>query len=86
MKNFYSLEVSDIISLTNDSVCIHFDVSSIDNNIFNFVAGQYITIQHSINGEDVRRSYSISCIPNQQKIEIGVKLVQNGLMLSLIHI
>ena len=43
MKNFYSLEVSEIISLTNDSVCIHFDVSSIDNNIFSFVAGQYIT-------------------------------------------
>ena len=71
MKNFYSLEVSDIISLTNDSVCIQFDVSSFDNNIFSFVAGQYITLQHLINGEDVRRSYSISCIPNQHKIEIG---------------
>lgn len=80
MKNFYPLEVSEIIRLTNDSVCIHFDVSSIDNNIFSFVAGQYITLQHSINGEDVRRSYSISCIPNQQKIEIGVKRVKNGLM------
>ena len=80
MKNFYHLEVSEIISLTNDSVCIHFDVSSVDNNIFSFVAGQYITLQHSINGEDVRRSYSISCIPNQNKIEIGVKLVKNGLM------
>ena len=80
MKNFYSLEVSEIISLTNDSVCIHFDVSSVDNNIFSFVAGQYVTIQHSINGEDVRRSYSISCIPNHHKIEIGVKLVKNGLM------
>ena len=52
-----------------------------DNNIFSFVAGQYITLQHSIlNGEDVRRSYSISCIPNQNEIEIGVKLVKNGLM------
>ena len=80
MKNFYPLEVSEIISLTNDSVCVHFDVSSVDNNIFSFVAGQYITIQHSINGEDVRRSYSISCIPNHHKIEIGVKLVKNGLM------
>jgi len=80
MKNFYPLEVSEIVSLTNDSVCIHFDVSNLDNNIFSFVAGQYITLQHSINGEDVRRSYSISCIPNQHKIEIGVKLVKNGLM------
>ena len=80
MKNFYPLEVSEIISLTNDSVCVHFDVSSVDNNIFSFVAGQYITIQHTINGEDVRRSYSISCIPNHHKIEIGVKLVKNGLM------
>ena len=80
MKNFYPLEVTEIVSLTNDSVCIHFDVSSVDNNVFSFVAGQYITLQYSINGEDVRRSYSISCIPNQHKIEIGVKLVKNGLM------
>jgi len=80
MKNFYPLRVSNIINLTSDSVCIHFDVSSLDNNIFSFVAGQYITIQHIIGGEDVRRSYSISCVPKQNKIEIGVKLVQNGLM------
>ena len=80
MKNFYSLEVSEIVSLTNDSVCIHFDISSVDNNIFSFVAGQYITLQHSMNGEDVRRSYSISCMPDKNKIEIGVKLVKNGLM------
>jgi len=80
MKNFYPLEVSEIVSLTNDSVCIHFDVSNLDNNIFSFVAGQYITIQHFINDEDIRRSYSISCMPDKNKIEIGVKLVKNGLM------
>ena len=80
MKNFYPLEVSEIVSLTNDSVCIHFDVSNHDPSVFSFVAGQYITIQHFINDEDVRRSYSISCMPDKNKIEIGVKLVQNGLM------
>ena len=80
MKNFYPLKASEITRLTNDSVCIHFDVSSIENNAFNFIAGQYITLQHTINGEDVRRSYSISCMPGKNKIEIGVKLVKNGLM------
>ena len=79
MSKFYSLTVEKIKNLTTESVCIRFDVSAFDSSIFNFKSGQYITIEHTINGSDVRRSYSISSSPNNG-IEIGVKLVENGLM------
>ena len=79
MSKFYSLTVEKIKNLTTESVCIRFDVSAFDSSIFNFKSGQYITIEHTIDGSDVRRSYSISSSP-KNGIEIGVKLVENGLM------
>ena len=79
MSKFYSLTVEKIKNLTTESVCIRFDVSVFDSSIFNFKSGQYITIEHTIDGSDVRRSYSISSSP-KNGIEIGVKLVENGLM------
>ncbi len=79
MKNFYCLKVLDIKFLTKDSVCIRLDTSNIDSTIFHFTSGQYITIKKNINNEDIRRSYSISSMPGDS-IEIGVKLVRDGLM------
>ena len=81
MKNFYSLKVLEITSLTNDSVCIKLDIKNLTDEVFHFISGQYITIKHIINDEDVRRSYSISSAPNKEGfIEIGVKLIKGGLM------
>jgi len=77
MKKFYSLKVLEIETLTSDSVKIVFDNAEAD--IFNFKAGQYITLRKEINNEDVRRSYSLSSAPGEG-IEIGVKRIENGLM------
>ena len=79
MNKFYSLKVLNIDILTKESVCIKLDTASIDDGSFNFIPGQYITIKHLINNEDVRRSYSISSVPGTA-IEIGVKLVKSGRM------
>ena len=76
MKKFYSLEVKSIKRLTLDSVAITFNI--LDYN-FDFIPGQYITIKQVIKNEEVRRSYSISSSPGNN-IEIGVKLVNKGLM------
>ena len=51
MSKFHSLIVSSLKSLTNDSVAISFD--TLHNELFRFIPGQYITINHQINGEQV---------------------------------
>ena len=53
MNKFHSLTVSSIKSLTTDSVAISFD--TLNNELFQFISGQSITIKHQINGEEVRR-------------------------------
>ena len=57
MSKFQSLTVNKIVTLTESSVQISFDISN--NSDFNFISGQYITIKHFFNNEDVRRAYSI---------------------------
>ena len=79
MKNFHFLNVLELNKLTADSVCIRLDISGIGEGLFDFIAGQYITIRKEIKGQDIRRSYSISSAPGGV-LEIGVKLVRGGLM------
>jgi ring-1,2-phenylacetyl-CoA epoxidase subunit PaaE len=84
MSKFYSLPVLSIRNLTSDAVCIKLDTSKFDADLFNFISGQYITIDHNINNEDVRRAYSISSSP-EEGLEVGVKLVQGGLMSTFLN-
>ena len=77
MNKFHSLTISRIQQLTTDAVAIHFDVEN--NDLFQFQAGQYITIKQDINGEQVRRAYSI-CSANNEGVAIGIKKVEGGKM------
>ena len=77
MSKFYSLKVKDVRRLTLNSVEIVFENKF--PTYFSFKAGQYITIRKDINGEEIRRSYSLSSSPNKG-IEIGVKQVEKGIM------
>lgn len=52
--------------------------------LFDFVPGQYLTIAVEINGETVRRSYSICSAPSEG-LKIGVKKVPNGLVSNYIN-
>src|SRR5688572_12250385 len=45
-----------------------------------YQAGQYLTLVDDVNGEEVRRSYSItSSHAVNEPLTIGVKLIENGL-------
>ncbi len=78
MNDFHSLTVSAVHTLTTNAVAISFDIPSSLKDTFSFVAGQYITIKHTINGGEVRRAYSISSAPTAHEITVGVKKVNGG--------
>ena len=77
MAQFYSFKVSQIKRETHDSVSISFDVDTKYSEEFSYKPGQYITIKVDVNGEDCRRSYSISSSRNE-KLTVGIKKVQGG--------
>lgn len=75
---FHRLAISDIEPLTNDAVAVTFDVPPELEATFRFVPGQHVTVKAEIDGEDVRRSYSISCPPGRGKVRVGIKRVPTG--------
>ena len=78
MSDFYSLTIDKISRLTPNSVAVSFVIPEELENKFAFEAGQYITIKHKVDGEEVRRAYSISSSPKDKQITIGIKKVPEG--------
>lgn len=78
MQQFYPLVVSDITPLTPNAVDISFEIPEALKEVFTFESGQYITIKHSIDGAEIRRAYSLSSKPGENKLTIGVKKVPDG--------
>lgn len=78
-KQFHQLTVADIRPETRDTVSIAFDVPADLVNDFRFNPGQYLVLKKDINGEDVRRSYSICSGLYDNELRVAVKKVTDGL-------
>ena len=78
MKNFHSLTIKEVVRETPKSVSIVFNVPEDLKPTFKFTAGQYITIKKEIDGEELRRSYSICSTPNSGELKVSVKEVADG--------
>ncbi|MEX0290445.1 MAG: 2Fe-2S iron-sulfur cluster-binding protein [Flavobacteriaceae bacterium] len=78
MAEFHSLTVSKIRPLSPNAVAVTFDIPASLKANFSFEAGQYITIKHPIEGKELRRAYSISSKPTEEKITVGIKKVKDG--------
>ena len=77
--HFTPLIVKDIIRETSDCVSIIFDIPETLREDFIFKEGQNITIRTSINGQEVRRSYSLCSAPYEGEIKVAVKKVEAGI-------
>lgn len=75
---FHSLTINDIRKETSDTVSIAFDVPESLATDFKFVPGQYLTLKAMINGEEIRRSYSICSALSENELRVAVKQVENG--------
>lgn len=75
---FHRLRVTEVTALTDDSVALTFDVPDDLSDTFSYLPGQHVTIRAFIDGEDVRRSYSICANANSGKLRVGVKRLPGG--------
>lgn len=78
MPKFHQLKISNIRRETEDAVSIAFDIPSELKNEYQFISGQYLTLKAMINGEDVRRSYSICTAPHENELRVAIKKVEDG--------
>jgi ring-1,2-phenylacetyl-CoA epoxidase subunit PaaE len=75
---FHPLRVVEVTPLTDDSVTVAFDVPAELEDIFDFLPGHHVTMRADIEGEDVRRSYSICSNANAGKLRVGIKRLPGG--------
>ena len=76
---FHSLKIADVRQEIEDAVSIAFEVPSDLKSAYEFKPGQYLTLKTQINGEEVRRSYSICVAPKDEELRVAVKRVKGGL-------
>ena len=79
MSELHPLQVKEIQRLTDDAVAISFSIPKEFTQPFSYTAGQYLTLSHTINGERVRRSYSLCSAPHEKLLRVGIKAIPNGL-------
>lgn len=85
MSLFKTVKVKEVRKETADAVSVAFNVNINDNPEFNYQSGQYVTIKKIINGEDIRRSYSLSSAPNEIDFRIAVKKIEGGKMSTFLN-
>jgi len=78
MSQFHKLTIKALNKETEKSVTITFDVPQNLIDDFQFKAGQYITLKTTINGNEVRRDYSLCSSPKSGILKVAVKEVEDG--------
>ena len=87
MRGFHTLKVKETESLIDGMArSVVFEVPTELTEIFAWKAGQHLTLCFELNGEEVRRSYSISSSPySGDSLSITVKRVKDGLVSNYIN-
>ena len=82
---FHPLKVRSIQPDTQEAVVVSFDVPPDLQPVFGFTQGQYLTLRHDIDGQDLRRSYSICAGLDDGELRVGVRKVRGGVFSNWIN-
>ncbi len=82
---FHPLRVRAIEPDTQEAVIVSFDVPEDLRPVFGFTQGQYLTLRSDIEGQDLRRSYSICAGVDDGELRVGVRKVKGGVFSNWIH-
>lgn len=79
---FHPLRVSAIERITDDAVAVTLSVPPELRETFRHTPGQHLNVRYRVDGEEIRRSYSI-CAPAAEKpddpvLRVGIRMVDGG--------
>ena len=75
---FHPLKVRRIEPDTSEAVIVSFELPPELRETFGFTQGQYLTLRHTVDGQDLRRSYSICAGVDDGELRVGVRKVKGG--------
>src|ERR1700676_2393806 len=78
IPKFHRLAVNDVRRESADAISLTFVIPKELADDYSFSPGQYLTLRTTMDGEEVRRSYSICSRPDDGELRIAVKKVDGG--------
>lgn len=85
MAKFHNIKVQDIHKETRDCSVITFQIPDELKGEFDYKSGQHLTLKAMIDGQDVRRSYSLCSSPIENKWQVAVKKINGGLFSTFVN-
>src|SRR5512145_1095454 len=80
MLNYHPLKIAELRPEGSEAVCVTLDVPDELREAFRFAPGQHIGVRATIDGHEVRRTYSICSATDERHLRIGVRLHERGSM------
>jgi ring-1,2-phenylacetyl-CoA epoxidase subunit PaaE len=76
--SFHILRIAEVIEETADAKSIRFELPEELRQEFSFKPGQHLTLKADIQGEDIRRTYSLCVAPQDGELKVTVKRIGGG--------
>ena len=76
--HFHPLKVKEIRKETDECVSVLFEIPEALQQAFSFVQGQGLTMRIYLDGEEIRRTYSICGSPLDHECRVAIKKQDNG--------
>jgi len=78
MRQFHPLKIQSITRETDDAVSIIFDVPADLKDTYAYKQGQHVVLKAEVNGEELRRNYSICASKADDQLRVAVKRIPDG--------
>jgi 3-ketosteroid 9alpha-monooxygenase subunit B len=78
--DFAPLRIKRVVRETSDTVSLVLDVPAHCSQRFRYKAGQFLTLRVTVDGQDLRRCYSMSSAPVEDDMQITIKRDPGGLV------
>jgi ring-1,2-phenylacetyl-CoA epoxidase subunit PaaE len=79
MSDFHEVKIAEVYKETKDCSVVSFEIPENLQDEFSYKQGQYLTLRKEIDGEEVRRSYSLCSSPIENKWKVAIKQIPGGI-------
>lgn len=83
--DFFELKIKGKTAETPDTTTIELDIPDELRDLFTYKQGQYLTLRLNLGGKELRRSYSMSSSPLENRLAVTVKKVSGGQASTYLH-
>jgi len=78
MSSFYKLQIKEVKHETANAISVAFAIPSELKSAYQFTAGQYVNLKLTLDGQEIRRAYSVCSSPTSDELRIAIKSLKNG--------